>query len=338
MSSTNYFIKVRATDNVEPNYWSRQVLSPTQANLYYTGGNVAMGGIIIPYNTLSIGTGGVGIGTAYYQSYAPEGGLICSGNVGIGISVPSAKLEVVGKVKATTFEGGFDVINVVGDLSTNSKLGVGTTNPQARLHILNTTTDDCIRIEDEATPDSTRFLIDQYGNVGIGTTVVPTGDKVYIVGSVKSTTMFKAPNQYGKVATYLNSGSTSIGENGSSYASTIITAGSITPVSSSSKFQITLSAGKVQVNTAGQGSRIALYKSVAGGAFSLVAQLADFPTTTAWNMPIHLTYVDSPSTASSVEYKIYISGGGSGGATSYLYLITPSTGMPLSFTVAEICG
>jgi hypothetical protein len=52
----------------------------------------------------------------------------------------------------------------------NNRLGVGIANPTAKLHINNTTSGNTFLVEDSTNPDSTPFVIDSIGSVGIGTT------------------------------------------------------------------------------------------------------------------------------------------------------------------------
>jgi hypothetical protein len=53
---------------------------------------------------------------------------------------------------------------------TNGRIGIGIVNPSASLHIQNTSTNNSFLVEDSTNPDNTPFLIDNAGNVGIGTT------------------------------------------------------------------------------------------------------------------------------------------------------------------------
>ena len=91
-----YYIKVRSCEAAatEPEYWSKQIVSPTQANLFYNGGNVGIGAPN-PLAKLQV-DGNVGIGTDFSTFAPPTDGLIVSGNVGIGTSTPSEKLHVAG--------------------------------------------------------------------------------------------------------------------------------------------------------------------------------------------------------------------------------------------------
>lgn len=68
--------------------------------------------------------------------------------------------------------------------SGNDRVGIGTLLPAARLHILNTLSEDSFRIDDEAS-DTTPFVVDQSGNVGIGISS-PT-EKLHVVGGGKFT-------------------------------------------------------------------------------------------------------------------------------------------------------
>ncbi len=65
-------------------------------------------------------TSGVRIGT-YANSQAPDGGLIVSGNVGIGTTHPAGKLDVAG------------------GLTVSGNVGIGTTAPSAKVHVVGDT-------------------------------------------------------------------------------------------------------------------------------------------------------------------------------------------------------
>jgi len=56
---------------------------------------------------------------------------------------------------------------------TNGRVGLGIVTPSASLHVLNTSTNISFLVEDDTNPDSTPFVIDNIGDVGIGTTSTP---------------------------------------------------------------------------------------------------------------------------------------------------------------------
>ena len=60
----------------------------------------------------------------------------------------------------------------------NNLVGIGVTAPTAKLHVNNTGNDNSFLVEDAANPDSTPFVIDNAGRVGIGT--LTPGEKVVI--------------------------------------------------------------------------------------------------------------------------------------------------------------
>jgi hypothetical protein len=63
-----------------------------------------------------------------------------------------------------------------------SDIGIGTTTPGAKLHVLNTASSkNSFLVEDQAS-DESPFVIDASGNVGIGAKTVPSGIKLYVEG------------------------------------------------------------------------------------------------------------------------------------------------------------
>jgi len=122
------------------------------------------------------------------------------GNVGIGTTTPSAKLHVEGNAKVT------------GNAEVNGNLGIGITTPSEKLHVggnaivsgklaIRTTTpttidlaigDNDTGLKQEAdgklaiyTNGAGRVLIDNNGNVGIGTGTANPSAKLHVKGSVK---------------------------------------------------------------------------------------------------------------------------------------------------------
>ena len=80
-----------------------------------------------------------------------RGNVIVDGNIGIGTTIPTASLDVVGAIKATQFIGDGSLltglpgsgdsawINTNGNLYTNAtNIGIGTSAPQSKLHVSGT--------------------------------------------------------------------------------------------------------------------------------------------------------------------------------------------------------
>jgi len=77
--------------------------------------------------------------------------------------------------------------------NTNERLGVGIGSPTAKIHINNTASTDSFLVEDSVNPDTSPFVIDQSGNVGIGTTapsekLVVSGNSI-TTGTISGTTL-----------------------------------------------------------------------------------------------------------------------------------------------------
>jgi len=176
-------------------------------------GNVAIGELysgasMAPSNGLIV-QGNVGIGTT-----TPQGGLVVTnGSVGIGTWAPNNVLQVahgnnssVG-VRVTDLQGnslgltaskGSNGLPFIGSFSNNAltlgavgnehvristegNVGIGSIAPKATLNVLQTSAADAFRVDD-VSGDTTPFVIDSNGNVGIGTTVA-NAEKLRITGS-----------------------------------------------------------------------------------------------------------------------------------------------------------
>ena len=158
-----------------------------------------------------------------------------TGNVGVGTLTPSHKLHVINdtfnillvertgslnapiqyKNAAGSFYTGLssDAKFTIGespDFTINTsafltilptgQVGIGINTPTAKLHVNNTTTGPSFLVEDSINPDSTPFIIDASGNVGIG--VAPqVGSKLYI-GAGNLTGLYSSASTPGKNAVY----------------------------------------------------------------------------------------------------------------------------------------
>jgi hypothetical protein len=132
--------------------------------------------------------------TNNFQVGADKLFVSASGNVGIGTTTPTDKLTVEENkpgftaanlynasatgngliVRGGSTSGGYsaDFRNSGGTsllrITGSGEVGIGITAPTAKLHINNTTPSASFLVEDSTNPDSTPFVIDNAGNVGIG--------------------------------------------------------------------------------------------------------------------------------------------------------------------------
>jgi hypothetical protein len=155
-------------------------------------GNVGIG-LTIPTSLLTVaGDLNVDSGLLYVDS--------ANNYLGINTLTPSYTLDVNGSANIagsldifSDFSAGFGIFYVN---KTNNAVGIGTSSPTARLEVVQSGSASAITIknvgsgnsflvEDSASPDSTPFVIDTNGNVGIGLTSV-TQAKLEVIGSVRS--------------------------------------------------------------------------------------------------------------------------------------------------------
>lgn len=106
--------------------------------------------------------GNVGIGTNNTETAKL---LVMGGNVGLGTWIPDQALDVKGTV----------IIS--------GNLGVGTLQTNSTLTVASTLAQDMFRVDDNGAGDPSPFIIDQGGNVGIGTTT-PGGALTITSGNV----------------------------------------------------------------------------------------------------------------------------------------------------------
>ena len=96
----SYNIRVGSSSTSSiPQYWSQQVISATQKNIYYNYGNAGIG-IPLPKASIHL-VNNCCIGSAFATSNVPTDSLIVSSNVGIGTALPQATLHVQGNALVT---------------------------------------------------------------------------------------------------------------------------------------------------------------------------------------------------------------------------------------------
>ena len=95
-------------------------------------------------------------------------------------------------------------------IAASGNVGIGITNPTAKLHITHTNESDAFKVEDSTNPDASPFVIDKDGNVGIGNTSPGgTAAKVTIQSSdTEGTVRIGGGNGAGNARLFLQSSAT----------------------------------------------------------------------------------------------------------------------------------
>jgi hypothetical protein len=155
-------------------------------NVALTGGGGSAGGVIS--GVAGTGVGGLVLNGSTPANLTASKDLVITntGNIGIGITNPSASLHV-----SSSQENG-TIIEVSSSLTTS-----------AALRITQLGTGSAIRVEDETNPDATPFIVAYDGRVGIG-----TASPIYKL-HVRNGSVTNSSNFAGALAVIENSGSNS---------------------------------------------------------------------------------------------------------------------------------
>jgi hypothetical protein len=120
-------------------------------------------------NTWALAIGNLSGQTFYVQEGSTQYLTIknITGNVGIGETAPGSKLSVSG---GATIGASYDTTAApTNGLIIEGNVGIGTTTPWGKLSVTNTGSGPSFVVEDDTSPDSTPFVINENGQVGIGT-------------------------------------------------------------------------------------------------------------------------------------------------------------------------
>jgi len=129
------------------------------------------------------------------------GDLYVTGVSTISVSTPSDAFRITqrGSGNAFVVEDSTNPDETPFVIDNSGGVGIGTTNPGAKLNIVVNSSSDALRItqrgsgnalvvEDSANPDVTPFVVDNSGDTGIGTTNPKT--KLHVIGVTSSTTFY----------------------------------------------------------------------------------------------------------------------------------------------------
>jgi len=326
---SQYYIKVKSCEsapNAEPEYWSRQIVSPTQSNLFWNDGHVGIGAPN-PLAMLQV-DGNVGIGTAYSTKTPPVDGLIVSGNMGVGTFEPEHKLHVIGnaRIEGNLIVNGSQTI-IDTDVQTTERLDITNNGTGPALRVNQVGGNDVIDILDNGV--SVLKILDG-GNVGIG--AATPQEKLHVVGSIKvSDRIVNASgrtmlNQTGGVLQVKNVFEGGIALTGVGNILTL----SITPSSTSSKILVMAS---FTADKNGGSTDTHLYVNLRrnGNSIIEIGNAVGYLENVGTRVCFSNTYMDSPASTSAVSYEIYDKREGNAGGTSYTY-------RNITITLMEIAG
>ena len=166
----------------------------------------AVGGMSVSSGQMEINTWSAGK-IAFYRGTTQTAIIDASGNVGIGTTSPTAKVESYQSSNAITFNYlatnlnnnspipvyGFDVTNGSGE-TRSIKAGIGyerhLTNGRGTMHFYNDSTNDTASlVGNRTTAGDIKMSLDNSGNLGIGTTTPATKLDVYGPVSLRGTTV-----------------------------------------------------------------------------------------------------------------------------------------------------
>lgn len=151
--------------------------------------------------------GNTTIGSSYWNVAAPANGLLVEGNVGIGTTSPTAKLEVFyDSSNITRLENGYITVRRAGSANITTLDGAFSGNANNGAHLHNTAS-----VSLGAGDSSRALLVNSSGNVGIGITE-PTA-RLQInnqAGATKALVIKSAPSQTANLTEWQNSAGTVI--------------------------------------------------------------------------------------------------------------------------------
>ena len=145
--------------------------------------------------------GNLSVGSTYGSTPAPTDGMIVEGNVGIGTTSPSSKLDISGSSSATIFSLKSPTSQNIMFVSGSGRVGIGTNNPDALVTISGSTP---LLMTVKCPADASLIQISGSGNIGIGTSAVSTY-KLQVNGAFAASTksfVIDHPTKQGKKLIY----------------------------------------------------------------------------------------------------------------------------------------